>query len=210
MNKETKNNYNLFFSKIYDFIFFPFLHPIRKKIAAEVKNNNPQNLIDMCCGTANQIKYLKKSVNTNIVGIDISDNMLSVASKKTKTNICLKQDASNTNFPDNFFDVAILSFILHETQPEIAYKISNEAKRIVKNSGKIYLTDYVFDKKTNFLGKAGTYFVEFLVGGQHYKNFKTYIKNNLLKNYTTDLQFVSESKYIFGAIRVFTFINNKN
>ncbi len=202
------SEYNQFFSKIYDWVFFPFLHPLRKKITKQVAVSNSPKIIDMCCGTGNQIKYLKKLENANIVGIDISDNMLAVARKNKLEKYCQKQNATNTSFKNEDFDVAILNFILHETKPENAEKISAEAKRIVKKSGKIIITDYVFDKKTNFIGKAGAYFVEFIIGGQHYSNFKTYIENNLLKQYTSDLQLQSVQNLLFGAVRIHTFINN--
>jgi len=119
-----------------------------------------------------------------------------------------KTRCTNTSFENECFDIAVLNFILHETKPEIAEKITTEAKRIVKKSGKIIITDYVIDKKTNFMGKAGAFFVEFLIGGQHYSNFKTYIKNNLLKQYTSDLEIISEQKFLFGAVRIHTFINH--
>jgi len=201
--------YSVFFSKIYDTVFFPFLHPIRKKIAQEVFALNPQNIIDMCCGTADQIKYLTNIPTANIIGIDISENMLAIANKKFSKNICIKGNAANTNFEDNQFDLAILSFILHETSKDIAENIVKEAKRVVKSKGKIILTDYVFDRKTFPFGKICVSTVEFLIGGSHFKNFKTYIKNNLLMRYTSGLEGVSEQKFIFGAVRVFTFINHK-
>lgn len=200
-------SYNYFFSRIYDIVFFLLLNRIRKKIAAQVLLYNPKSIVDMCCGTGNQIKYLKKLKNANIVGIDISDNMLAVARKNKLGKYCQKQDATNTSFKNEYFDVAILNFILHETKPEYAEKISTEAKRIVKKSGKIIITDYVLDKKTNFIGKAGAYLVEFIIGGQHFSNFKTYIKNNLLKQYTSDLQLQSVQNLLFGAVRIHTFIN---
>jgi demethylmenaquinone methyltransferase/2-methoxy-6-polyprenyl-1,4-benzoquinol methylase len=202
------SEYNPFFSKIYDLVFFPFLHPLRKNVTKQVAVSNPQKVIDMCCGTGNQIKYLRKLKIQNIIGIDISDNMLAVAQKNKLEKYCQKQDATNTSFENECFDIAVLNFILHETKPEIAEKITAEAKRIVKKSGKIIITDYVIDKKTNFMGKAGAFFVEFLIGGQHYSNFKTYIKNNLLKQYTSDLKIISEQKFLFGAVRIHTFINH--
>ncbi|MFO7863857.1 MAG: class I SAM-dependent methyltransferase [Salinivirgaceae bacterium] len=204
------SSYNYFFSNIYDSVFFLFLHSVRKRVAAEVVLCNPQSIIDMCCGTGNQIKYFKNLPDANIVGIDISDNMLTVARKSKWRNIFQKQDASNTSFANESFDIAILNFIFHETKPEIAQKISDEAKRIVKHSGRIIITDYVFDKKTSFIGKAGVYFVEFLIGGQHYSNFKTNLKNNLLKKYFSNFQLISEYQYLLGAVRICTFINTKN
>lgn len=200
--------YSFLFSRIYDTAFYPFLHGIRKRIAFEIVEAKPKSIIDMCCGTGNQIKYLKKIKNTNIIGIDISENMLTVARNNKLEKYCQKQNAANTNFENESFDIAILSFILHETKPEIAEKIIKEAQRIVKKAGKIIIIDYVFDKKTSFIGKTSVCFVECIIGGQHYLNFKTYIKKKLLEQYTCNLQIVSEYEYVFGAVRIHTFNNN--
>lgn len=204
------SSYNYFFSNIYDALFFLFLHSIRKRVALEISLYNPHNIIDMCCGTGNQIKYLKNLPNVNIVGIDISDNMLAVARKKNRGNRCQKQDASNTNFANESFDVAILNFIFHETKPEIAQKISCEAKRIVKNSGRIIITDYVFDKNTFPIAKMVSQLIERLIGGQHFRNFNNYYKNNLLENYTSNLMLLAEHKFALGAVRTKIFKTNKS
>jgi len=203
-------SYSIFFSNIYDFVFSPVLNPIRKKIAQEVITLQPKYLIDMCCGTANQIKYFTNLPNTKIIGIDISDNMLNVALKNAPPNTCYKQDASQTNFPDNHFDVAILSFILHETTPEMAYSIVNEAKRIIKSNGKIIITDYIIDKRTSILGKMSAYLTEFLIGGEHFNNFKIYIHNGLFHKYVSDLQLVSEHRFASGVVSVYIFNNYTN
>ncbi|MFO7790434.1 MAG: class I SAM-dependent methyltransferase [Bacteroidales bacterium] len=200
-------SYPFWFSRFYDIVFYPFLHGIRKRIAVEIIAAKPKALIDMCCGTGNQIRYLKSLINTETVGIDISDNMLAIASRKSQN--CRKLDATKTHFKDNRFEIAILSFILHETSHETAAKIANEAKRIVRNNGIIVIADYVFDNKTHILGKAGANFVEFLIGREHFKNYKSYIKHNLLKSYTTDLEMISEHKHLLGAVSVYLFTNNK-
>lgn len=199
---QNKNScYGNFFAKTYDLFFFPVMHPIRKKVASEIEKLNCQNVIDMCCGTGNQIKYLKKPSLKMVVGIDISDNMLAVAAKSCENGMCIKKDASKTDYPDNEFDAAILSFILHEATPQIARKIADEASRIVKYNGCIFITDYVFDKNTFTITKMLSQLIERLIGGQHFRNFKNYYKNNLLENYTSNLMLLAEHKFVLGAVR---------
>lgn len=208
---QNKNNcYSCFFAKTYDLVFFPVMHPIRKKVASEINQSNCRVVIDMCCGTGNQIKYLKRLNLKKVIGIDISDNMLAVASKSCENGICIKKDASKTDYADNEFDAAILSFILHETTPQIARKIANEASRIVKNNGFIFITDYVFDKNTFTIAKMVSQLIERLIGGQHFMNFKNYYKNNLLENYTSNLTLLAEQKFALGAVRTKIFKTNKS
>lgn len=210
IKSETNNNYNFFFSRIYDAVFFPFLHTIRKAISKKIVQQNGQKVIDICCGTGNQICYLEKHQTLDISGIDLSDNMLAVAKKRVKNSICLKQDATNTEFQNNTFDIALLSFVLHETSTNTASQIMIETNRILKSNGKIIIVDYVFDSETSFLGKVGAICVEALIGGTHYQNFKNYTKNKLLNNYTSSFKLVSETKHLFGSVRVLTFENNLN
>jgi len=199
--------YSFVFSKVYDIALFPFLHRIRKRVSSDINLQAPQKIIDLCCGTGNQLGYLNKQSKNETIGVDISENMLAVASKK-KLN-CYHLDATNTSFSDNDFDVAILSFILHETSHENAMKIAAEAKRIVKSNGRIVVVDYMFDNKTSVFGKFGVNAAEFLMGKVHFGNFKSYIKNEYLKHYVRDLEMFKSHRYLFGAVCVNTYINHK-
>ncbi|NPA67073.1 MAG: class I SAM-dependent methyltransferase [Chlorobi bacterium] len=206
-NNEKKSSYGTFFSNIYDPVFFPFLHPLRKKITEIVLSSKEKNVIDICCGTGNQLKYLRKAGIQSITGIDISENMIKKAAKNNVETYCLKKDAANTGFETSQFDTAILSFILHETKPETAREIMKETRRIVKNKGKIIIADYVFDEKTSFPGKIGSRLVEGIIGGEHYENFNRYIKHNLLADFTKGLKQISEYGFVFGALRIKVFEN---
>ncbi len=184
-----------------------FLHGIRRHVSFKIHQLQPQNIINMCCGTGNQLKYFNKISNCELAGIDISDNMLAIASKR-KLN-CFHMDATNTKFTNNTYDVAIMSFVLHETSYLNAMKIAAKAKRIVKHNGSIVIVDYVFDDNTNLFGKAAVNLVEFLMGKVHFGNFKAYLKYDYLKSYTLDLKMLSKKKHLLGAVNV-NFYNNNN
>ncbi|NPA45472.1 MAG: class I SAM-dependent methyltransferase [Chlorobi bacterium] len=168
----------------------------------EVQLLGVNSVIDMCCGTGNQIKYLKNINITKLIGIDISENMLARASKNGVSEFCQNKDATNTEFPENSYELALLSFVLHETSLTQAKKIIDEAIRIVEEYGKIIIVDYVFDKESKLLGKWLSIITEWLIGGEHYKNFTKYINQNLLKEYTQNLKLLKEYKYIFNSVRI--------
>ncbi len=183
-------------------MLYPALHNIRRDVVKKIKKFNINSLIDFCCGTGNQLKYLQKAGYEDIIGVDLSENMISQTKKGKYKPKCLLQDASNTNFKNNVFDAGIISFALHEKNIEIAKKIISEAKRIIKKNGFFIIVDYCYDKKTYFPGKWGTTIVEFFAGGEHYANFKKFIAikglNFLMKNFN----FIYEKKYLFGSVRM--------
>ena len=84
---------------------------------------------------------------SEIVGIDLSENMLRVASEKLKKanikNISLYQmDATKLSFKSESFDKILLSLILHEMDEELRSKILSEAKRALKKDGRIIITEW--------------------------------------------------------------------
>ncbi|HCL55544.1 MAG TPA: hypothetical protein DHW82_00840 [Spirochaetia bacterium] len=109
-----------FVSKIYDPLLFVFLNPIRKKIIQELKSFQDKKILDLCCGTGDQLKRMAKKGFENLHGLDISEAMLRVARKKTDPKIHFYQeDAGNTRFEAESFDSVIISFAIHEKKREV-------------------------------------------------------------------------------------------
>ena len=189
-------------AKWYDKALFIAMFRIRKRMVKVAKELKVSRIFDLCCGTGNQLKYFKKSGFNDVVGVDLSENMISVANNsKIKLN-CLLEDATNTSFKDNSFDFGMVSFALHEKSIEIAEAMILEAGRLIKNGGYFVIVDYCFDKNSTSLGRWASTFVEKLVGGNHYKNFKKYINagglNFLMGNYKS----IKEYPFIFGSVKM--------
>jgi demethylmenaquinone methyltransferase/2-methoxy-6-polyprenyl-1,4-benzoquinol methylase len=93
-------------------------------------------VLEVCIGTAeNSIIIAEKRPNTEIVGVDLSKEMLEIAKEKIEKmsirNIrTFVMDATNMNFDDNYFDIVLISLVLHEVDDKIRYKIMKEAKRV--------------------------------------------------------------------------------
>ncbi len=106
------------------------------------------NILDVCTGTATSaISIAKANANVKIVGIDISKEMLKVAGgkiqKQSINNIKLYRiDATQMKFKNQCFDKVLISLILHETEDELAEKIILEAKRVLKDSGELIVTEW--------------------------------------------------------------------
>jgi len=193
-------NYDPKSAQKYDKVLAPALNEIRKHTVKLIKKYNFKSVADFCCGTGNQLKFLMKAGFSDIVGVDLSENMIAQTQVGNLNPKCLLEDATNTTLPENYYDVAIVSFAMHEKSKQIAKRMIEEAKRVTKPNGYFIATDYCFDEKSFFPGRWGSTFVEKIVGGEHYDNFKKYISFGGLDHLMKDYSFVEEKRFLFGAV----------
>lgn len=119
----------------------------RRRLAQRIPNGTVQ-ILDVCVGTANSaIAVAKNRPDVHITGIDLSADMMAVARRKTQklgiSNINFRQmDATNMDFPDDSFDVVMVSFGLHELSYVLMIKVLTEMNRVLNRNGKLYVIDY--------------------------------------------------------------------
>ncbi|MFO7830236.1 MAG: methyltransferase domain-containing protein [Bacteroidales bacterium] len=164
---------NYYLASIYDFILYPFLNKTRQKTAKIINQLNPESLIDICCGTGNQLKYLNHT-KIKLTGIDNSAEML----KAAKNLNCYNQDAREIQFPDKEFEMALIQLALHEKSFDDQKKIIEEIYRILKMKGYLVIMDYDIGNQTSKSAKYIINIIEYLAGKEHYGYFKEYHKNN--------------------------------
>ena len=201
------NHYSPFLARIYDKVLHVPVRNIRKSVAEAIKNAGAVNVIDLCCGTGNQITYLREAGISGAVGVDVSENMLHQAWRNGLKDICLKMDASSTTFDDHAFDAAIMSFSLHEMNADIAKKVFEESKRIVKPGGLLIVVDYCFDNQTQLVGRFAARAVEKFVGGDHYRNFKYFMTHDMLKKFAEGIKLKEQKRFLMGAVGLWVFMN---
>jgi demethylmenaquinone methyltransferase/2-methoxy-6-polyprenyl-1,4-benzoquinol methylase len=178
---EMKSNYG-FTAKIYDHIFYLALKPIRIAVMNELLKYKEKIILDLCCGTGNQIKLLSKYGFRNLYCLDISDSMLEIAKRSDSSIKIYNEDATKTNFDNTSFDVVIISFAIHEKDRNTQQALINEAYRIIKKDGLMLVVDYVFDNKTTKFGRILINIIERIAGREHHRNFKNYIQNKGLSS----------------------------
>lgn len=128
---------------IYDLVEV-FASHIRKKVVSESGLPQGARVLDMACGTgAQSIAFAEKGFS--VVGVALSPDMLAQAKKKIRkdydvTFLC--QDASSVPYPDSHFDLATISFGLHDMPEEIGAAVLKEMRRVTKSNGKIAIVDY--------------------------------------------------------------------
>ncbi len=186
----------------YDKLLFLAFYRIRKNVVKIAKKLEVKSIADFCCGTGNQLKYLQKAGFNDVLGIDLSENMMEQAKIGKFQPKCLLEDATKTSLKDNSYDMAMVSFALHEKPIEVAQAMIIEAKRVVKNGGYFVAVDYCYDKRAFFIGKWATTYVEYLAGGDHYANFKTYISKGGLNFLMKDYKIIEEKPFLFGSVRM--------
>ncbi|WP_297096218.1 class I SAM-dependent methyltransferase [uncultured Draconibacterium sp.] len=160
---------------VYSTIIDPLLGNLRRRLALEIKKGD--TVIDIACGTGAQLLELADKAES-VIGVDLSASMIRYAANKAKkeniTNasfvVCDATDLSP--FYQQKFDVAILSMVLHQFDPQLHAVILAETKKVAE---KIVVLDYAVPLPKNYVG-VGSKVAEFLAGIEHNRNFKSYSK----------------------------------
>lgn len=122
---------------------------IKNELIYFSKLNNNQTILDFGCGTGTLIKMiLDKIPELNIIGLDIDQNILNIASQKLKlyNPQLIKYNGTNIPFSDNYFDKVLTSLAIHHIYTENKILIFSEISRVIKKGGKIYILDFVKPK----------------------------------------------------------------
>ena len=107
---------------------------------------NPRKILDLGCGTGSTTIMLKQAFsNAEVVGLDLSPQMLVVAEYKAQQAGLdiqwLHGLAETTSFADEEFDLVTASLLFHETPSDIAQEILEEAYRLLSPQGQIIILD---------------------------------------------------------------------
>jgi len=163
-------------------------------------------ILDVCTGTGKQAFAFAKN-GCDVIGIDLSEDMLKVANKKNRyDNVRFEvADATHIPYEDNYFDVSCVSFGLHDMPPAIREKVVGEMVRVTKRKGIITIVDYALP--TNRVCRYLAYrFVKFYES----KYYPGFIKSDLkaaLKKYKIAVE--KETSIISGCGRILKGINEK-
>ena len=167
---------NAFTAKIYDPILYFALKNIRQDIIRLIPNRDAR-ILDLCCGTGDQLKKLSDAGFNNLTGVDLSPEMLKVARRGNKIGNLMESDVQHTGLPGASFDIIIISFAVHEKPARMQHNMLAEAKRLLAPDGQLILVDFSLDDQADMIGKIAAGMIERLAGKEHYRNFKAYVNN---------------------------------
>jgi ubiquinone/menaquinone biosynthesis C-methylase UbiE len=168
-------------ARVYDRIFEPVNAGLRALGVRMFPPFEGMTVLDVGCGTGIHLERYQKA-GCDVFGIDLSPTMLQVARKRLGENANLHMaDASNMPFSDGQFDLIILTTVLHEMSRSARSAVICEAKRVLKEDGRILLIDFhpgPIRPLKGWLYKGGITLVEFIAGGEHYKHCRDFLANN--------------------------------
>jgi len=186
----------------YDRIFEPMNSGLRKIGLKMYPVKAGMYVLDIGCGTGAHLK-LYQNQNCNVFGIDLSEAMLKVAENKLGENADLKFcDASKTPYSNDNFDLILSSTVLHEMSQQVRVDVLNEAKRILKQDGRLLLIDFHTGPIKGFKGIYSKLIItisEILGGQEHYKNYLHFMKAGGLPNLIELCDFIIEDKKIVSG-----------
>ena len=165
----------------YDLFIEPLITRTKKRITQLITQNDLFPAIDICCGTGKQCQLVEKR-RQGTIGLDLDLKMLEYASSKYPHIKFVCADAAHIPFHKESFKAVIISYSLHDKNPEMRIKIIQEAKRLLTPEGKIVFLD--FENPWNRLSGLGSAFarlIERTAGGEHYKNNRQFLKNGGLQ-----------------------------
>ena len=130
------------FAHVYDAVVFPF-RKLRHEVASTVDLPPGARLLDVATGTGQQAFAFAEKAR-EVVGIDLSEEMLRVARRKNRLpNVSFQQaDAAELPFEDDSFDASCVSFALHEMPSSVRERVVREMARVTKLGGSITVVDY--------------------------------------------------------------------
>ena len=117
----------------------------KKNILNIAKKLKPKNALDIATGTADIAINLGSISNCEVIGVDISEQMLDVGREKitkmklTKSVRLESGDAENLNFKDNYFDLVTIGFGVRNFQD--LEKGLSESLRVLKVKGTLIVLE---------------------------------------------------------------------
>lgn len=124
-----------------------------EKILGDVRK---KKIVDIGCGGGRNLVPLAKK-NADVIGVDISNEMLNYAEKFARKNFCLKNikliqaNGWETGLPSNTSDFVLVVGILEHVPNKYRKLILKEVKRILKPKGKSCIV--INNKKSIFLSQ---------------------------------------------------------
>ena len=137
------------YSPVYDFIFDWIFHPGRLTAVQQLGIQPNDRILEVGIGTGLNLPLYP--ANCQLVGIDLSENMLEKAQAKVAElnldNVTLKvMDASAMDFADNEFDRVLATYVISAVPDPVG--VLKEMKRVTKPGGTlVILNHFRSDKK---------------------------------------------------------------
>ncbi len=186
------------FAPLYDFSVRP-VRKLRRRVVELSRAGADAAVIDVATGTGEQARAFGEKCR-KVVGVDLSEAMLRVArAKGPLPNVTYVQaNATHLPFDDASFDIASISFALHEMPASVREAVLHEMVRVAKPHGTLVIVDYGLPK--SFLGRHAVYGLVRFYEDPHYAEFLRLDLPALLAG--KGIGVLDDRPALFGAVRV--------
>ncbi len=168
------DSYGRVVAAMYEPLLGFLLAPMRKTIAAMLRESGCRSVLDLCCGPGGLGCFLRQAGFWG-VGLDHDPNMLAQAVKNNPHNAFIRGDAGVLPFASQTFDAAVIALALHEMPLSTAEAALGEALRV---SRRVIVAEYrLAERNLDLPGRLAATVVERLVGGEHWRNYKIFMQN---------------------------------
>lgn len=126
----------------YDLAALPLVR-LRRVVVDIVDPGPGSRVLDVATGTGSQALAFAHSAR-EVIGVDLSEAMLRVARRKCHVpNVSfLRADATALPFDNMSFDVACISFALHEMPASVRDRVLREMVRVTRVGGTVVVVDH--------------------------------------------------------------------
>ena len=143
--KQMFNDISIHYDKLNILSSFGIDRYWRKKLVKEVVLSQDDILLDVATGTGDVVFAFYKEYNISVIGIDIADKMIEIASQKAqkyntdKLNFFV-EDAESMSFDNSKFSALTISFGFRNMG--FYDKALSEFYRVIQNKGKIAILEF--------------------------------------------------------------------
>jgi ubiquinone/menaquinone biosynthesis C-methylase UbiE len=193
----------------YDQLVGPLTNALRHRGMKMYPPKPGMKVLEVGCGTGKNL-MLYRQAGCSVYGIDLSPSMLEVACAKLGEGADLQLgNASNMPYQDNFFDLVIAMFILHEMPSEIRPSVMREMIRVTKQEGRVLIIDFHPDPirfPKGWLYKAVILFIERVAGREHFSNYREFLSQKGLPRLIETQRLIVDRQEIVSAGHIAFFL----
>jgi ubiquinone/menaquinone biosynthesis C-methylase UbiE len=166
---------------LYDLLVGPLVYAFHRSAYKTANPKSGLKVLEVGCGTSLQLKRYAGHAS-HLVGIDLDLSMVKRSGKNLKSKgTAMVADGSAMPFPDDSFDLVLMSFVIHEMPSELRLPVLKDIKRVLKPEGRLILTDYCPQNVKGITGNIfwqGIKLIEKMAGKTHNGHFKDYCMAN--------------------------------
>ena len=135
----------------------PYIFKIQQKmndysvVANEFKdylNSKNKRILEVGCSTGNVAREIIDMDNNSYYGVDISKEYIDIASKSSTKGNFFQMDARKLDFDNDFFDIVMLSSVLHHVDNNVGKNCFKEIHRVLKNDGVVIISEPIVNHKS--------------------------------------------------------------